>query len=1234
MGRESASPARRQRRKAGRPLPVRSSAAATAVAALNDAELALVATTTPLILTRCDRNMRFVFANRAAAALFGLTPDEVIGRPVAELLGEEAFAIVRPYIERVLAGEAVEYEACLPYKAVGPRWLRINYLPHREANGVVAGWVASIVDMTEGKLAEARLHESEARFVAFMRHLPGAAWIKDQHGRYIYVNPEAERVFGTTLANARGKTDAELFPPETARQFQENDRRALREEGGIQSVEVLRQPDGIDHRSIVSKFAVPGVNGEAACVGGVAFDVTAWLAAEDALRASEERYRSLTKAITSVVWTTDAEGRFVAPQGSWSEYTGQTWEEAQGWGWIEAFHPQDRERLRAAWRASCASREMYTAEGRLRHEASAAFRQAELRGVPIFDVGGTVREWVGTCIDVEDRTRAQESLREGEERLRNALDAADVGTWRVDLGTGVDTRDARLNRILGLEPRESSQPVGDFFAHVHPDDRPRASAAWEAALRGDGLYDVECRIIRPDGEVRWIRDRGRVVRGADGEPLYCTGAVADIHERMRAEAALSESRERYRHLVQSLPAAVYTCDAQGRITLFNEAAVQLWGRTPELGQERWCGSHRIYDDEGRRLAHEDSPMARAIRSGQAIRGAEIEIERPDGTRRHALAHPEPIIDAAGRVVGAVNMLIDITDRKRAEGTMRLSEKRFRMVADCSPVMIWMSGVNKACTWFNRRWLEFVGRTMEQELGDGWADGVHPDDVARCVQTYGAAFDARETFEMEYRLRRADGEYRWVCGVGTPLRLEDGAFTGYIGSCIDVTDRRLSEETLRERVTQRTLELSTANEQLKHEVDERRRVERLLATEKRILELMATGAERERLLGALCGAIESLLPGAQCVIRLAPSGGLAADDARASARAATVGLDLFGTLAEAGVCPPLCTQALVAPRLRLPADAALGALGIRSYWMEPITGPADSPVGVLGVYFREAGAPSPEAVAAGSLATRLAVIVVEAARAEERAREQLAQLAHVARLATMGEMASGLAHELNQPLCAIVNFTEACVGLLQRDGPERENLPQALNEVARQAQRAGEVIRRLRDFVKRREPERRAVDINALVREVVAFTNVELRHGDVRVRIALGKRLPKVFADSIQIEQVLVNLVRNACEAMRDADLGAKTLTIESVRRKGAVEVRVGDNGPGVPDELRHRLFEPFFTTKSDGMGMGLSISRSIMEVHEGRLWATPNRKGGTTFHFTIPTVWRVRHGRRHRVRRG
>jgi two-component system sensor histidine kinase DctS len=181
-------------------------------------------------------------------------------------------------------------------------------------------------------------------------------------------------------------------------------------------------------------------------------------------------------------------------------------------------------------------------------------------------------------------------------------------------------------------------------------------------------------------------------------------------------------------------------------------------------------------------------------------------------------------------------------------------------------------------------------------------------------------------------------------------------------------------------------------------------------------------------------------------------------------------------------------------------------------------------------------------------------------------------------------------------------------------------------VARQAERAGEVIRRLREFVRRREPERETVDLNAVVREVVALTAVEARQHDVRVRLKLDQRLPCVLADPIQIQQVLVNLVRNGFDAMRESQSRKRLLTIQTTRRKGHVEVAVSDTGAGIPEHLRERLFEPFFSTKRDGMGMGLSLSRSIVEAHEGRILLDSNRSGGVTFRFTLPTAERKSHG--------
>jgi PAS domain S-box-containing protein len=412
-----------------------------------------------------------------------------------------------------------------------------------------------------------KLRESEQRFASFMLHLPAAAWIKDLRGRYVYLNSEAQHIFPAPLPELLGKTDEELFPTQTARQFQEGDRRVLAGETSVQTTESMAHDNGIEHCSIVSKFAVPGPEGEPAYVAGIALDITERKRAESALRLSEARYRALYRDNPTMVVTIDTDLTMLSVN------------------------------------PTCASQLGYGAE--------------EL---------------------------------EGESVLK-----------------------------LFLE-----------------EDRPAVTEQLRLCLRNpDQVYHWQFRKIRRDGGLLWIEETAQ--------------AVYDLNHHLNV---------------------LVVCQ-------------------------------------------------------------------------------------------------DITERKHAEEALQESEERFRLVAATAPVMIWEAGPDGRCTFVNKPWLDYTGRDQEQELGDGWMQDVHPDDIEPCTATYLAAFLARRSFSQEYRLRRADGAYGWIVDTGIPRLAPDGELLGYIGTCFDITDRKRAREELQnanlllaQRVAERTAELSETVERLQDEITER------------------------------------------------------------------------------------------------------------------------------------------------------------------------------------------------------------------------------------------------------------------------------------------------------------------------------------------------------------------------------------------------------------------------------
>ena len=497
-------------------------------------------------------------------------------------------------------------------------------------------------------------------------------------------------------------------------------------------------------------------------------------------------------------------------------------------------------------------------------------------------------------------------------------------------------------------------------------------------------------------------------------------------------------------------------------------------------------------------------------------------------------------------------------RRRAEGSLVESERRFRVMADATAVMIWMSGVNKLCTFFNKPWLEFTGRRMEQELGNGWADGVHADDLQKCLKTYTEAFDARQPFVMQYRLRRNDGEYRWVADQGIARYDAQGKFAGYIGSCVDVTELINKDEALRESEERMRLAADAANLAI-WEWD--------LGND----EVWATNARR-----ALLGwhASEKVT----------------FDDF--ISRVHSEDRNRIREIVDHAIHEGKDFDSEY--RLVLP-DGIVRWMATRG-----------------SVHFDENGRPA--------RVLGISIDITARKRAEIEARQRRDELSHLSRVALIGEMSASIAHELNQPLAGIASNASAGQRFIDRGKIDPQEIRDLLADIRSDARRASDVIRQIRGMIRKEQAPRQRIDLNDVVMNVVHMVGPDALLHSCELKTSLDEKLPAVEGDPVQMQQVLVNLLVNAFDAMNNIPVSRRKVEITTEKNgDGTVRTSVRDFGTGISRETSERMFEQFFTTKMDGLGMGLAIVRSIIESHGGKIEAENVEGGGARFSFTLPT---------------
>src|SRR5882762_5622841 len=489
-------------------------------------------------------------------------------------------------------------------------------------------------------------------------------------------------------------------------------------------------------------------------------------------------------------------------------------------------------------------------------------------------------------------------------------------------------------------------------------------------------------------------------------------------------------------------------------------------------------------------------------------------------------------------------------------TLQQSEDRLRLVIDTIPAHVWSARPDGSVDFVNRRWLETTGLTMEDALGWDWGSVVHPDDLARYVDEWRAALAAGKPTESEVRLRRADGKYRWWLTRNVPLRDELGNIVNWYGTAIDIEERHRAEDALRRS--------------------------------------------------------EAYLAEAQ---RLSKTGSFGWSVSTGEIRWSE---ETFRIFQYDRTTKP--TVELILQRVH-PEDAVhvkqmieSASMNGKDFEHEYRLVMPDNSVKYVHVVAHALSDKSERIEFIGAVKDE-----TERKRAEEALREAQANLARVSRVTTMGELTASLAHEIKQPIAAAVTNAQTCLRWLGRDQPDVAEAREAAARNIKDVTRASDIISSISLLFKKGALQRELVDVNELVREMVVLLRSEANRYSISIRTELADDLPKVMADRVQLQQVFMNLMLNGIDAMKETTGGGE-LTIKSEVGDAQLLISVSDTGVGLPQEQADQIFRAFFTTKDNGTGMGLPISRSIIESHGGHLWVAGASGCGATFQFTLPVT--------------